>query len=57
MFEPRLSHVQIEVTRDPKKVYGSRAAIVAAVTLGEQLCRVNFDVVLDAQSAQVQAAA
>ncbi|MBC7501749.1 MAG: type VI secretion system baseplate subunit TssE [Herminiimonas sp.] len=57
MFEPRLSHVQVEVKRDLSKAYGARAMIAAAVTLGNQLCRVNFDVVLDAQSAQIQAAA
>ncbi|KRB67886.1 type VI secretion system baseplate subunit TssE [Noviherbaspirillum sp. Root189] len=57
MYEPRLSHVQVNVKPDPKKHYGARATIAAAVMLGKQLCRVNFDVVLNTQSAQVEAAA
>lgn len=57
MFEPRLSHVQVQVAQDMSKVYGARATIVAAVMLGQQLCQVNFDVVLDTHSALIQAAA
>lgn len=57
MFEPRLSHVQVQVAQDMSKVYGACATIAAAVMLGQQLCRVNFDVALDSRSALIQAAA
>ncbi len=56
-FEPRLAHVQVEVGADPDKPTAAHAAITAVVKLGEQLCRVNFDVALDARSAALQAAA
>lgn len=57
LYEPRLSHVTVEVSADPAKPYAARAAIAAVVLLGQQLCRVNFDVALDARSAAMQAAA
>ena len=57
LFEPRLSHVKVEVIADPAKPFAARAAIAAVVLLGQQLCRVNFDVALDARSAAMQAAA
>lgn len=57
MYEPRLSHVKVEVKPDPARHHGARASIAAAVMLGKQLCRVNFDVALNAQSVQVEAAA
>ena len=57
LYEPRLSHVQVHVTADPAKPFAARAAIAAVVLLGQQLCRVNFDVALDARSAAMQAAA
>jgi type VI secretion system protein ImpF len=57
MFEPRLSHVQVKVTQDLSKSYGAHATIAAAVTLGMQLCRVNFDVALDPRSTLLQVGA
>lgn len=57
LYEPRLSHVQVRVLPDPLRPYAAQAAISAVVALGEQLCRVNFDVALDARSATLQAAA
>jgi len=57
LYEPRLSHVQVRVLPDPQRPYAAQAAISAVVALGEQLCRVNFDVALDARSATLQAAA
>ncbi|HAT33002.1 MAG TPA: type VI secretion system baseplate subunit TssE [Janthinobacterium sp.] len=56
-FEPRLSRVQVSVSADPDKAYGARASIAAAVTVGTQVCRVNFDVALDASSALLRVAA
>lgn len=57
LYEPRLSHVQIKVHADPVRPYAAHAAIAAVVALGQQLCRVNFNVALDARSAALQAAA
>jgi type VI secretion system protein ImpF len=57
MFEPRLSHVHVTVTQDLSKSYGACATIAAAVMLGMQLCRVNFDVALDPRSTLLAAAA
>jgi len=57
LYEPRLSHVKVDVSADPAKPFAARAAIAAVVLLGTQLCRVNFDVALDARSAAMQAAA
>lgn len=57
MYEPRLSHVRVDVRPDPERHYGARAAIAAAVKLGTQLCRVNFDVALNGQAARIEAAA
>ena len=57
LFESRLSQVQIQVLPDPDKPYAARAAISAAVMLGQQLYRVNFTVALDASSAALKAAA
>jgi type VI secretion system protein ImpF len=49
--------VKVQVLADPVKPYAARASIAAVVMLGQQLCRVNFDVALDARSAAMQAAA
>ena len=57
LFESRLSQVQIHVFPDPDKPYAAQATIAAAVMLGQQLCRVNFAVALDASSAELKAAA
>lgn len=57
MFEPRLSHVQVTVTQDMSKSHSAHATIAAAVTLGMQLCRVNFDVALDPRSTLLAAGA
>ena len=51
LYEPRLSHVKVQVSRDPARPYAARAVIAAVVALGQQLCRVNFDVALDARLA------
>lgn len=57
LYESRLSHVQVTLRPDPARPTAAHAAISAVVRLGEQLCRVNFEVALDARSAAVQAAA
>lgn len=57
LYEPRLSHVKVEVSADPARPVAARAAIAAVVLLGRQMCRVNFDIALDARSAAMQAAA
>ncbi|GAB2870394.1 type VI secretion system baseplate subunit TssE [Pseudoduganella ginsengisoli] len=50
-FEPRLSHVRLDVRPDPANPFGARATISAVVTMGQQLCRAEFDIALDARSA------
>jgi type VI secretion system protein ImpF len=57
LYEPRLSHVQVTVKPDPARPYGAQASIAGAVMLGQQLCRVNFEVTLDARSATIATAA
>lgn len=57
LFESRLSQVGITVRADPARPYAAHASIASVVTLNNQLCRVNFDVALDARSAVMQAAA
>lgn len=57
LYEPRLSQVQVSVTPDPRKPTLARTRIGAVVTLGQQPCQVDFDVVLDSQSARLAAAA
>lgn len=54
LYEPRLSHAQVTVKPDPEKPYGARASIAGAVMLGQQLCRVNFEVALDSRSANIE---
>lgn len=56
-FEPRLSHVSLTLRPDPHKPHAAHAAITAVVCLGSQLCRVDFDVAVDARSAALQALA
>lgn len=57
LYEPRLSHVRVTVRPDRTRPTAAQASIVGAVRLGEQLCRVDFDVALDARSAVMKAAA
>ncbi|WP_296947980.1 type VI secretion system baseplate subunit TssE [uncultured Massilia sp.] len=57
LYEPRLAHVRVTVRPDPARPTAARAAIVAAVRLGEQLCRVDFEVALDARVAMMKVAA
>lgn len=57
LFEPRLSHVAVTVRPDRARPYAAHASIAAVVTLNAQLCRVNFEVPLDAGSPLKQAAA
>lgn len=57
LFEPRLSHVGITCRADQARPYAAHASIAAVVSLNDQLCRVSFDVALDARSAVMQAAA
>jgi type VI secretion system lysozyme-like protein len=45
LFEPRLSHVQVRALTDPRSRIGARVAISAAVSVGRQLFRVDFDLV------------
>jgi type VI secretion system protein ImpF len=53
LYEPRLSHVRIDVRPDPARPYAARAGIAAVVMLGQQQCRVDFAVALDPRSATV----
>ncbi|HEX8609699.1 MAG TPA: type VI secretion system baseplate subunit TssE [Telluria sp.] len=57
LYEPRLSQVRVLVTPDASNPMAARVTIGAAVALGQQLCQVHFDVVLDAQAARLDAAA
>lgn len=43
LYEPRLSHVQVRARPDAVKHRSVRLAISAAVSVGRQLCRVDFD--------------
>lgn len=54
LYEPRLSHVQVKATRDPQRHAAARVSIAAAVNTGNQLCRVDFDVVMDSASVQLE---
>ncbi|MGE4244012.1 type VI secretion system baseplate subunit TssE [Ramlibacter sp.] len=56
-FEPRLQHVQVKAARDPKRNSSARVAIAAAVSTGNQLCRVDFDVTMDSQTVQFEGGA
>lgn len=56
-FESRLTHVKVTLQPDPHKPHAAHAAITAVVKLGNQLCRVNFDVAVDARAAALQALA
>ena len=49
LFEPRLSRVQVRAERDVVRPARARVVIAAAVMIGQQLCRVDFDVSLDDQ--------
>jgi len=57
LYEPRLSHVRVTVRADRARPTAAQATIVAAVRLGAQLCRVDFEVALDARHATMKAAA
>jgi type VI secretion system protein ImpF len=50
LFEPRLSHVQVRALPDPSKRVGARVAISAAVKVGPQLFRVDFDLAANGQT-------
>lgn len=50
LYEPRMSQVLVRITPEPARPYAARANIGAAVALGDQLCRVEFDVSMDAGS-------
>jgi type VI secretion system lysozyme-like protein len=54
LYEPRLSHVEVKVTRDSSRHHAARVSLAAAVTVGNQLCRVDFDVLVDSQAVHVQ---
>jgi type VI secretion system protein ImpF len=54
LYEPRLSHVQVKATRDEQRHGAARVSIAAAVNSGNQLCRVDFDVVMDSASVQLE---
>ncbi|KAB8044235.1 type VI secretion system baseplate subunit TssE [Janthinobacterium aquaticum] len=53
-FETRLSHVSVRLQGDPERPHAAQAEISAVVALGAQLCRVNFNVAVDARSAALQ---
>jgi type VI secretion system lysozyme-like protein len=57
LYEPRLSHVEVKAQRDPESTGGARVTIAAAVNTGNQLCRVDFDVMMDPQAVQFRDAA
>ena len=57
LYEPRLQHVDVKAQRDAQRIGGARIVIAAAVTAGNQLCRVDFDVLMDSQSMQLAGAA
>lgn len=57
LYESRLSHVQVTLRPHPARPDAAHASIAAVVRLGEQLCRVNFEVALDARAAALQSAA
>ena len=54
LYEPRLSHVEVTANPDRVRHGAARVTLAAAVSIGEQLCRVDFDLLLDAQSVQVE---
>ena len=57
LYEPRLSHVEVKAQRDEASFGAARVTIAAAVYVGNQLCRVDFDVVRDPQQVQVRSTA
>ena len=57
LYEPRLAHVRVAVVPDRSRPTRALAAITAVATLGEQRCRVSFDVGVDARSASLREAA
>jgi type VI secretion system lysozyme-like protein len=54
LYEPRLSHVEVKADLDTARHNAARVTIAAAVNTGEQLCRVDFDVVMDSRAAEVR---
>lgn len=56
LFEPRLSHVQVAADAHPARRSAARVTIAGAVNVGPQLCRVDFDLLLDSQSLQLEEA-
>jgi type VI secretion system lysozyme-like protein len=54
LYEPRLSHVDVKAKRDTGSRVSARVTIAAAVNAGSQLCRVDFDVVMDPHAVQFQ---
>lgn len=56
LFEPRLSHVQVSARPDRSTGHGARVLISAAVAVGRELCRVDFDLAPDDPSALAPAA-
>jgi type VI secretion system protein ImpF len=50
LYEPRLSHVEVKASGDRSKAGSVRISLAAAVSIGLQLCRVDFDVLLDSRS-------
>ncbi|NDY94031.1 type VI secretion system baseplate subunit TssE [Ideonella livida] len=49
-FEPRLQHTEVQVSPLPGQALRARLSIDAAVALGPELRRVQFDLAADAQS-------
>lgn len=56
LFEPRLQHVQVSAQRDATGPMRARLSIAAAVMVGQQLRRVDFEVDLDDQAELAQEA-
>lgn len=57
LYETRLSRVRVTVVPDRARPTAARVGIVAAVRLGQQLCRVEFKVELDGRSGAMNIAA
>lgn len=55
LYESRLSQVRVTVSAERQRPSAVQVRIIAAVRLGQQLCRVDFDVALDAHRIVVSA--
>ena len=49
LYEPRLSHVSVKAHTDPQNHASAHVTITAAVYVGKQLCRVDFEVLMGSE--------